>query len=111
MDVIEAMETCGAARYLKPDPVPQDLIERVIYAATRASSPGNSQAWDFVVVRDPQTKKKIRDLIAPRFQAMRAAAPAPAGGQVTNKMLAGATHLADTLHEVPAIIFVCGPVA
>ncbi len=42
MDVIEAMETCSAARYLKPDPVPQDLIERVIYAATRASSPGNS---------------------------------------------------------------------
>ena len=29
MDVIEAMETCSAARYLKPDPVPQDLIERV----------------------------------------------------------------------------------
>jgi nitroreductase len=38
MDVIETMETCSAARYLKPDPVPQDLIERVIYAATRASS-------------------------------------------------------------------------
>ena len=27
MDVIEAMETCSAARYLKPDPVPQDLIQ------------------------------------------------------------------------------------
>lgn len=109
MDVIEAMETCSAARYLKPDPVPQELIERVIYAATRASSPGNSQAWDFIVVRNPELKRKIRDLIAPRFQAMRAAAPA--SGQVTNKMLAGATHLADSLHEVPAIIFVCGPVA
>ena len=58
MDVIEAMETCSAARYLKPDPVPQDLIERVIYAATRASSPGNSQQWDFIVVRNPETKRK-----------------------------------------------------
>jgi nitroreductase len=58
MDVIEAMETCSAARHLKPDPVPQDLIERVIYAATRASSPGNSQAWDFIVVRDPEAKRK-----------------------------------------------------
>ncbi|MGO9607490.1 MAG: nitroreductase family protein [Candidatus Binataceae bacterium] len=109
MDVIEAMETCSAARYLKPDPVPQELIERVIYAATRASSPGNSQAWDFIVVRDRETKRKIRDLIAPRFQAMRAGTPA--SGQVTNKMLDGAMHLADSLHEVPAIIFVCGPVA
>jgi hypothetical protein len=31
MDVIEAMETCSAVRYLKRDPVPQDLIERVIH--------------------------------------------------------------------------------
>ena len=80
MDVIEAMETCSAARYLKPDPVPQDLIERVIYAATRASSPGNSQEWDFIVVRNPEAKQKIRDLLAPRFEAMRAGAPT---GRVT----------------------------
>jgi nitroreductase len=109
MDVIETMETCSAARYLKPDPVPQELIERVIYAATRASSPGNSQAWDFIVVRDQELKRKIRDLLSPRFQAMRARTPV--SGQVSNTMIAGASHLADSLHEVPAIIFVCGPVA
>jgi nitroreductase len=108
MDVIEAMETCSAARYLKPDPVPQDLIERVIYAGTRASSPGNSQEWDFIVVRDPETKQKIRDLLVTRFEAMRAGAPT---GRVTSRMIAGAMHLAETLNEVPAIIFVCGPVA
>ena len=82
MDVIEAMETCSAARYLKPDPLPQDLIERVIYAATRASSPGNSQAWDFIVVRDQKLKRKIRDLLSPRFQAMRASMPV--SGQVSS---------------------------
>jgi nitroreductase len=108
MDVIEAMETCSAARYLKPDPVPQDLIERVIYAATRASSPGNSQEWDFIVVRNPEAKKKIGDLLAPRFKAMRAGVTT---GRVTSRMIDGATHLAETLNEVPAIIFVCGPVA
>jgi nitroreductase len=109
MDVIEAMETCSAARYLKPDPVPQDLIERVIYAATRASSPGNSQEWDFIVVRNPEAKQKIRDLLVPRFKAMRAGLPTT--GRVTSRMLSGAVHLAETLNEVPAIIFVCGPVA
>ena len=76
------METCSAARYLKPDPVPQDLIERVIYAATRASSPGNSQEWDFIVVRNPETKQKIRDLLVPRFEAMRAACQRLAGSPV-----------------------------
>ncbi len=109
MDVIEAMETCSAARYLKPDPVPQELIERVIYAATRASSPGNSQAWDFVVVRSPETKTKIRDLLAPRFKARGVGVPRT--GRVTSGMIAGAMHLAESLNEVPAIIFVCGPVA
>ena len=108
MDVIETMETCSAARYLKPDPVPQDLIERVIYAATRASSPGNSQEWDFIVVRNADAKQKIRDLLAPRFKAMRAGAQT---GRVTSRMIDGAMHLAETLNEVPAIIFVCGPVA
>ena len=108
MDVIETMETCSAVRYLKPDPVPQELIERVIYAATRASSPGNSQEWDFIVVRNPEAKQKIRDLLAPRFMAMRAGAQT---GRVTSRMIDGAMHLAETLNEVPAIIFVCGPVA
>ena len=109
MEVIEAMETCSAARYLKPDPVPQDLIERVIYAATRASSPGNSQEWDFIVVRNPESKRKIRDLLVPRFKAMGVGVPTT--GRVTSQMIAGAMHLAETMNEVPAIIFVCGPVA
>src|SRR6202051_1348416 len=109
MDVIEAMETCAAARYLRPDPVPQDLIERVIYAATRASRPGNSQEWDFIVVRNPEAKRKIRDLLAPRFKEMGVGVSTT--GRVTSRMIAGAMHLAETLNEVPAIIFVCGPVA
>ena len=74
MDVIEAMETCRAIRYLKPDPVPQALIEKVIYAATRASSPGNSQGWDFVVLRDRATKAKLgpvlRERLLPLVQSM-----------------------------------------
>src|SRR5262249_7511460 len=88
MDVFEAMETCTAARYLKPDPVPQHLIERVIYAATRASSPGNSQEWDFVVVRNPEEKRKIQDLLVPRFKAMGVGVPTT--GRVTSRRIAPA---------------------
>jgi nitroreductase len=50
MDVFEAMGTARAIRYLKPDPVAPEIIEKLIWAATRASSPSNSQAWAFVVV-------------------------------------------------------------
>ena len=97
------------ARYLKPDPVPAGLIERMTYAATGASSPGNSQDWDFVVARNPEAKRTIRDPLAPQFKAMGVGMPTT--GRVTSRMIAGATHLAETLNEVPATIFVCGRVA
>ena len=37
MTVIEAMETCTAMRYFRDEPVPREVIERLVYAATRAS--------------------------------------------------------------------------
>ena len=58
MDVFEAMSSCRAIRYLKPDPIPDELIEQVITAATWAPSPGNSQVRDFV--RTPITKGPSR---------------------------------------------------
>ena len=33
MDALEAMETCRAMRWLKPDPVPEELIRKVLRAA------------------------------------------------------------------------------
>ena len=51
--VLEAMGTCRAMRWLRPDPIPDELVERLIWAATRAPSPGNTQNWDFVLLDDP----------------------------------------------------------
>jgi nitroreductase len=108
MDLFEAMDTCRAIRYLRPDPVPDELIGRVIWAATRAPSPGNSQGWDFVIVTDPHKKQVIGDAIeaamAPRIGAM------PRGDRTTKLMLDGALNLATTISQCPVLIFVCGPV-
>src|SRR5690242_19419601 len=68
--VIEAMETCRAMRYYKPDPVPDDLIETVLYAATRASSANNTQPWEFVVVRDAGQRARIAGAWERTRQAM-----------------------------------------
>jgi nitroreductase len=106
MNAIEAMETCRAIRYLKPDPVPRELIERVIYAATRASSPGNSQGWDFVVVTDRATKAKLGPTLRERMLPMVRSMPSATG--VVGRMLGGAKHLLDDFENVPAWIFVCG---
>ena len=107
MDAIEAMETCRAIRYLKPDPVPDETIRRLIHAATRASNPGNSQGWDFVVLRDADKKRRIREALeqrmAPAIDAIDAG-----GDAVQERVLAGAGHLIRHLDEVPVLIFVCG---
>jgi nitroreductase len=52
-----------AHRYLLPDDVPDELIERVLTAATHAPSAENFQPWVFVVVRDPEVRQGIGALV------------------------------------------------
>jgi nitroreductase len=109
MDAIEALTTTRAMRRLKPDPVPEDLLKKVIYAATCASSPGNSQGWDFVVVRDPGQRKRIGDVV--REQVAPRLVPIPESGGVSasrERMIRGANHLATHFDAAPVIVFVCG---
>jgi nitroreductase len=106
MDAIEAMETCRAIRYLKPDPVPRGLVERVLYAATRASSPGNSQGWDFVVVTERATKAKLGPVLRERMLPLVRSMPSAPG--MVQRMLGGAQHLLQEFENVPVWIFVCG---
>lgn len=57
--LFEAIYTARSLRHLKPDPVPQALIERVLDAAIRASSGGNTQHWTFIVVRDADKRRQL----------------------------------------------------
>lgn len=106
MDVIEAMETCIAMRYLKEDPVPTADLERLIYAATCASSPGNSQEWEFVVLSDAPKKLEIGAAVwaavAPMFENL----PSDGAGS-TARMYKGAAYLAKNFAKVPAWVLCC----
>jgi nitroreductase len=50
-----------SVRDFAPDPVPQDLVDAAIEAAASAPSGANRQPWRFVAVRDPQTRRLIRE--------------------------------------------------
>jgi nitroreductase len=50
-----------SVRDFAPDPVPLDLVDVAIEAAASAPSGANRQPWRFVVVRDPETKRLIRE--------------------------------------------------
>jgi nitroreductase len=105
MDALEAMRTLVAMRWFTQEPVPHDLLMTVLWAATRASSPGNSQGWDFLVVTDPQVRQQIADSISPLRDRIAALTDIPAEGQKTRR---GALNLMENLAKVPVIIFVCG---
>jgi nitroreductase len=57
--LFEAIHSSRALRRFKPDPVPEELITKILDAAIRAPSAGNSQNWIFLVVRDPDQRKKL----------------------------------------------------
>ena len=48
IDLYEAMSTLRAVRRLRPDPVPQDVLRRVLQAACWAPTGGNAQPWKIV---------------------------------------------------------------
>jgi nitroreductase len=50
-----------SVRDFSPEPVPLDLVEAAIEAAASAPSGANRQPWRFVVVRDPEVKRRIRE--------------------------------------------------
>ncbi|HVN27309.1 MAG TPA: nitroreductase family protein, partial [Candidatus Binataceae bacterium] len=59
LGVFEAIHTARALRRLKPDPVPPELINQVLEAGTCAPSGGNAQDWFFVVITDPEQRKRV----------------------------------------------------
>lgn len=57
----EQIKTRRTVRDFASDEVPQDVIDAAIEAAASAPSGANKQPWRFVVVRDPDLKKRIRE--------------------------------------------------
>ena len=62
-DLFEIMENCRAMRRLKPDPVPDELIAKILQAGSWAPSGGNTQTWRFLVVKDRKIKEAVHGLV------------------------------------------------
>src|SRR6266576_3786697 len=112
-DLFEIIATTRSMRRLKPDPVPPELIRRILEAGTAAPSGGNMQRWRFLVVRDPEIKKTVGayykrawdEVVSPRY---RAGDPAPGTSpERFSRMLDAAQYLADHIHEAPVWIVPC----
>lgn len=48
----------------KPDPVPDDVLSRILYASHHAPSVGFMQPWNFIVIRSPEVKANVHQLFS-----------------------------------------------
>lgn len=116
MDIREALYTTRAMRRVASDPVPHEVQARILDAAVRAPSGGNTQGWRFLLVDDPDVKAGLgplyRDSIeqlwtsvyADRIAAAEAAPDDPESLQFV-KVRRSAQHLADHFEQVPLYLF------
>jgi nitroreductase len=108
MDVFEAIYTLRAIRRFRPDPVPDELIWRVLEAATMAPSGGNRQPWRFIVVRDPQVKARLGEFYLEGWNRIYGPLREDAlSNPAMARIYRSAEHLAHHLAEVPVLIVAC----
>ena len=61
MDLTTALRSTGAGRAYTAEPVPDDVVYRILDIARFAPSGGNRQPWRVVVVKDPAIRRGLRD--------------------------------------------------
>jgi nitroreductase len=109
--VFELMATMRAMRRLRPDPVPDELLERLIEAATWAPSAGNAQAYEFIVVTDRTQMARLAVLWRRCVDAYMASfgriTPATMDNASTERLRRAIGYQRDHFHETPALIIPC----
>ena len=113
MGIYETMRTQRAVRRLRPDPIPDDVLRRVLEAASWAPTGGNVQPWRVIVVKDRERKERLGALysqrwtiFAKRYRQMAAALPPDVRDRTLRTVSAG-DYLADHFGQTPVIAIFC----
>jgi nitroreductase len=112
-DLFEIIHTTRAMRRLKPDPVPDALIRKILEAGQCAANGGNTQRWRFMVIKDPAIKKRVQvlykrafdEVVGPRYLA--SAPPPGVTRERYTRQHAAVEYLTDHFHEAPVWIVAC----
>lgn len=110
MEFHQVVSTAWTNRFYTEDPVDDDVLERAIDAARYAPQGGNRQPVHFVVVRDRDTKRQLKEwYLGPWKEYMREAEQAgiAIGGQENFEVpeyLQKADHFAEHLDDIPVLV-------
>jgi nitroreductase len=112
-DLFEIMQTMRAMRRLKPDPVPDELIRKILQAGTCAPNGGNTQRWRLLVIKDRKIKQGVQvwykrafdEVVGPRY--LKSAPPPGVTREQYDRQHAAVEYLTDHFHEAPVWIVAC----
>jgi 5,6-dimethylbenzimidazole synthase len=77
LDVYEAIETRKSIRKFKPDPIPEAVIRKLLWAGTQAPNAFNREQWEFIIVKDKSLRHELIQLRANMPQQKMALETAP----------------------------------
>src|SRR5881628_941369 len=112
-ELFEIMHTMRAMRRLKPDPVPDELIRKILQAGACAPNGGNTQRWRFLVIKDAKIKQGVQvyykrafdEVVGPRY--LNSAPPPGVTRERYNRQHAAVEYLTNHFHEAPVWIVAC----
>jgi nitroreductase len=116
LDVYEALYTTRAMRRVKADPIPVEVQKKILDAAVRAPTGGNTQNWRFLLVDDPAIKAALgphyryalgqlwETIYKDRLEAANANLDDPESKQLLS-IQRSAQHLADHFEAYPLMLF------
>jgi nitroreductase len=119
-ELYEVMRCAPSTRRFTDEPVPREVLERVLGNARFAPSGGNRQGWRVIVITDPDTRRRIRELYAEPWRAYTEATGARAlldAGEASGvppgrmRMLRGADEYAGNFDAVPVHLLICVEIA
>jgi nitroreductase len=105
------MQTTRAMRRLKPDPVPEELLIKLVEAASWAPSGANIQAYSWLIVTEREQIaaleplwRKVFDLYISTFARLPSATMAP---EQKKRMYQAVEYQAEHFREIPALMVAC----
>lgn len=111
IDVFEAIHSARALRRLKPDPIPTELVTKILTAATSAPSAGNRQDWIFVAITSPQQRRRVGAVYAKASMLVRpfysnAMRPAHMTPDEFRRLQTSGFYLHEHMADAPLLILV-----
>lgn len=108
--IFEIIHSTRAMRRLKPDPIPEATLKKIVDAGIRAPSGGNVQEWAFLLIRDPELKRFLRDYYWNTWQTLRAQSSLSSTEEIPPaqiRMYNAVSDLAANLDQAPVILLAC----